>query len=143
MSAPVDVLAVRYLVGDTLAGNEFAAVSTGELLSLPVFMEISGDTVLGGRHQYKDGGWKWIGPCPRRPVPADPKNLDAPECSAACRWVVTFKGFDLQRNAIRTETASLVQPERCGWNLLTGRIGGHPLDYAPCSSSALARVKGA
>lgn len=32
----------------------------------------------------------------------------------------------------------MVQPERCGWNLLPGRLGGDPLDYAPCISPDLA-----
>lgn len=66
-------------------------------------------------------------------APADPSDHDPPTCSADCKWRQRFSGYDLQRNALRVETASMVQPERCGWNLKPGRIGGHPLDYAPCT----------
>ena len=137
---PVDVLAVRYYVGHVQAQTEFAAVSTGQLTGLPVFKEVPGDPVLGGRFKYIDGGWDWVGPCPQRPIAVDPENLDAPVCVSECRYRQPFGGFDRQRNALRMELASLVQRERCGWNLLPGRIGGHPLDYAPCT--ALARVGG-
>jgi len=68
-----------------------------------------------------------------KPVPAHPDNTETPpECSADCRYRQKFTGFDLQRNALRTETAHMVEPYRCGWNLKDGAIGGRPLDYAPC-----------
>lgn len=137
----VDVLAVRYYVGDVQARTEFGAVSAGQLMGLPVFKEVPGDPVLGGRFKYADGGWEWIGSCPRRPVAADTENLGAPVCASGCRYKQAFGGFDSQRNALRIELASMVQRERCGWNLLPGRIGGHPLDYAPCT--ALRAVGGA
>ncbi|WWT36912.1 hypothetical protein [Escherichia phage UPWr_E1] len=38
----------------------------------------------------------------------------------------------MQRNALRTETVSMVSKYRCGWNIKPGRIGGHPLDYEAC-----------
>lgn len=133
---------VRYYVADVEAPTEFAACSVGALMGLPVFKEVPGDPVLGGKFRYADGGWEWIGPCPRRPIPADPKNTGAPVCERACRWMRRFDGYTRQRNALRTEVASMVQPERCGWNLIRGRIGGHPLDYAPCTNAALARCRG-
>ncbi len=68
-----------------------------------------------------------------QPAPADPANTDPPTCSKECGYRLRFVGYDLQRNALRMETASMVQAERCGWNLKPGRIGGHPLDYAPCT----------
>lgn len=68
-----------------------------------------------------------------QPTPLDPTNTNPPTCSTDCKWRQRFTGYDLQRNALRMETASMVQPERCGWNLKPGRIGGHPLDYAPCT----------
>lgn len=81
-------------------------------------------------------------PLLRRPIPADPENTNPPTCEQGCRWMQRFTGYELQRNALRTETASMVQPERCGWNLLPGRLGGHPLDYAPCTNTALAAQHG-
>jgi len=68
-----------------------------------------------------------------KPSPSDPFNSGAPpECADECCYRQRFDGFDLQRNALRTETASMVEPFRCGWNLKPGLIGGHPLDYEPC-----------
>ena len=57
----------RYFVGTMEAPHIYAATQTGELLGLPVYREIPGDPVLGGRFLYQDGGWQWIGPCPARP----------------------------------------------------------------------------
>lgn len=72
------------------------------------------------------------------PTPADPLNTaPPPTCAPGCKWMQRF-GFDLQLNALRMETIHMVQGERCGWNLLPGRLGGHPLDYAPCINPALA-----
>jgi len=69
-----------------------------------------------------------------RPTPADPTNPGTPpECAADCQWRQKFEGFDLQRNALRTETAHLVEPYRCGWNIKPDSMGGHPLDYEPCT----------
>ena len=68
-----------------------------------------------------------------RPEPADTTNTDAPpECKVNCKYRQRFTGYDLQRNALRTETASMVCEWRCGWNIKPGRIGGHPLDYEAC-----------
>lgn len=67
-----------------------------------------------------------------RPVPSDPTNTDPPECAKDCPWRHRFSGFDLQRNALRMETASMIHEDRCGWNIKPGHIGGHPLDYEPC-----------
>lgn len=134
---------VRYFVGVTEAKNESCAAACGDLMGLPVFKEVSGDDpVLSGRFFYEDGGWTWVGPCPRRPVASDPKNTDPPVCAPGCKYIRLFQDFSQQRNALRLETASLVQEERCGWNLLPGRYGGHPLDYAPCSSSTIAKATG-
>lgn len=68
-----------------------------------------------------------------RPIALDSLNTDPPTCVADCKWRQRFDDYALQKNALRIETASLVQPERCGWNIKPGCIGGHPLDYAPCS----------
>jgi len=68
-----------------------------------------------------------------RPTPLcqdDPTT--PPECEAECRYRQKFNGFTLQRNALRSELATMVDPYRCGWNLKPGKMGGHPLDYAPC-----------
>lgn len=72
-----------------------------------------------------------------RPKPVDPENTDAPpECKAGCPYRQAFTGFDLQRNALRSELASMIIPWRCGWNIKPGKIGGHPLDYAECTHDA-------
>lgn len=123
----------RYFVGDRECAHVYEAVQRGELLSLQVFKEVSGDPVLGGRFLYKDGGWVHIGRCPVRPRPVDPMNVEStPECNRGCTYRQTFRDFALQRNALRMETAHMVNPNRCGWNLIPGRSGGYPLDYAPC-----------
>lgn len=68
-----------------------------------------------------------------KPTPADPTNTDTPpECREDCPYQQKFNGFDLQCNALRMETASIINPCRCGWNLKPGLIGGRPLDYAEC-----------
>lgn len=68
-----------------------------------------------------------------RPKPVDPTNTDIPPtCEQDCPYRQKFEGYDRQRNALRMETASLVQPERCGWNIKPGKIGGNPLDYEAC-----------
>lgn len=68
-----------------------------------------------------------------RPNPVDPTNVDEPPiCREDCHYRQKFNGYELQQNALRTETASMVQSERCGWNIKPGRIGGHPLDYEAC-----------
>jgi hypothetical protein len=69
---------------------------------------------------------------PIRPTPADNGNLNPPECKKDCKYRQIYKGFALQKNALRCELASMIVPERCGWNILPGRLGGYPLDYAPC-----------
>lgn len=68
-----------------------------------------------------------------RPRPTDPENNGPrPECAADCNYRQEYTGFALQRNALRFELASMIQPFRCGWNIKPGRIGGDPLDYEPC-----------
>lgn len=124
----------RYFAGDRECRHVYEAVQRGELLGVPVFKEVPGDPVLGGRFHYEDGGWVHVGPCPTRPRPADPMNVDdVPECSIVCRYLQFFSDFALQRNALRMETEHMVNPRRCGWNLLPGRIGGRPLDYSGCT----------
>lgn len=52
-----------------------------------------------------------------------------PVCQATCKWRIKAN-FNLQRNALRIET--MVESNRCGWNIKPGVMGGHPLDYEPC-----------
>ena len=66
------------------------------------------------------------------PKASDPTNTDPPLCAVDCTWRQKYTGFALQRNALRSELASMIEPFRCGWNLKPGRIGGDPLDYEPC-----------
>jgi hypothetical protein len=114
----------------------YEAVQRGELLRVSVFKEVPGDPVLGGRFRYEDGGWVHVDPCPSRPRPADPTNVeDVPGCKQGCTYLQYFTDYSLQRNALRMETAHMINPRRCGWNLLPGRIGGRPLDYSPCTFS--------
>lgn len=69
----------------------------------------------------------------KRPRATDPENTEsAPECSVDCRYRQKYTGFALQRNALRCELASMVEPFRCGWNIKPGALGGRPLDYEPC-----------
>jgi ribosomal protein S14 len=124
----------RYFAGDRECRHVYEAVQRGELLCVAVFKEVPGDPVLGGRFRYEDGGWVHVGPCPSRPRPADPTNVEGtPECRRGCTYHQTFRDFALQRNALRMEIAHMVNPHRCGWNLLPGRLGGHPLDYSACT----------
>ena len=68
-----------------------------------------------------------------QPKPADPLNNGTPPtCGDNCKYAQTFDGYDLQRNALRIESASMVCRVRCGWNIKPDRIGGRPLDYEPC-----------
>lgn len=69
----------------------------------------------------------------RRPKAEDPTNSDPPLCVDDCIWRQKYTGFALQRNALRSELASMIEHFRCGWNLKPGLIGGQPLDYAPCT----------
>lgn len=67
------------------------------------------------------------------PRPVDPDNTDPPPaCASQCRYRQRFTGYARQRNALRSELAHMVSEWRCGWNLMPGRLGGQPLDYAPC-----------
>ena len=67
-----------------------------------------------------------------RPTPADPENSEPPACKKDCKYRQIYNGFSLQKNALRCELASMIVPERCGGNILPGRIGGDPINYAPC-----------
>lgn len=68
-----------------------------------------------------------------RPIAVDPTNTDTPPvCSVGCPYRQKFNDFDLQRNALRIETAHMIDQYRCCWNIKEGAIGGRPLDYAPC-----------
>ena len=51
--------------------------------------------------------------------------------------MMKYDGFTLQKNALRSELASMIDPIRCGWKLKPNCIGGHPLDYAPCVYGSL------
>lgn len=78
-----------------------------------------------------------------KPLPADPTNTDPPPtCAEGCRYMQKFTGFSLQKNALRMEMASMIEPVRCGWNIKPGAIGGSPLDYAPCIFAHQAKAKG-
>jgi len=68
-----------------------------------------------------------------RPIPADPTNPDRPYCSKECTWRQAYNGSSLQKNALRLESGWNIEKQRCGWNLKPGFVGGHPLDYAPCT----------
>ena len=70
----------------------------------------------------------------QRPKAVDPTNTDGPPaCSRDCRYRQRFDGHKLQANALRMETGHLVETHRCGWNIKPGAMGGHPLNYAPCT----------
>ena len=60
-----------------------------------------------------------------------------PKCQEKCKWRMRFDGYNLQRNALRMELASLVHRWRCGWRLKDDCIGGHPLDYEDCYHSGI------
>ncbi|MCD6186235.1 MAG: hypothetical protein J7K84_10725 [Deltaproteobacteria bacterium] len=76
----------------------------------------------------------WLKEGKEYPVPSDSDNPGPiPECSVDCQWRKPFNDFALQKNAIRSELASMIASIRCGWNLKKGALGGHPLDYEPCT----------
>lgn len=54
-----------------------------------------------------------------------------PTCSDGCVYRMKYAKLDLQRNALRIEI--ITPADRCGWNLKSGRIGGRPDDYHPCT----------
>lgn len=54
-----------------------------------------------------------------------------PPCTKNCKYRMPYTQPSLQRNALRIEMFS--PADRCGWKLKTGRIGGHPDDYHPCT----------
>lgn len=128
----------RFFSGGYEFKREHDAVQHGSLMREPVTRETRRkdcDEILGhGVHRYVDGGWEWVGPLPgQRPIAADPENRDEPPvCSAQCRYRQSFGEFSLQRNALRSELASMIATDRCGWNIKPGRIGGRPLDYDQC-----------
>jgi len=126
-----------YTVGEATTRNVYAAVQTGDLLGLPVYKdEYSHDHLLSGRYIYQYGGWEYVGRPPKRPRPTHPDNTDIPPvCSPDCRWRRTYRDYDRQRNALRMETAHMVQAARCGWNIKPGHLGGRDLDYEPCICS--------
>lgn len=74
-----------------------------------------------------------FGSKPIHPTPADPDNDQTPPtCHRGCQWRQKAGDLQLQRNALRIELLSMVSQWRCGWNILPGRKGGHPDDYAAC-----------
>ena len=94
------------------------------------------DPVICGYSTYNQvlGMWEDGFNVKKCPIPVDNTNNDIPPiCQKNCKWRMKYNDFSLQINAIRTEVASMVAVERCGWNLKPNRIGGHPLDYAPCT----------
>lgn len=129
----------RFFCGGYEFKRESDAVCYGGLVQRDVFRETrrsDEDVVLGhGVHRYVDGGWEWVsGICPQRPISIDPSNIEQPPaCAHNCIYRQKFSQFRLQRNALRSELASLIATDRCGWNLKEGRLGGHPLDYHPCT----------
>jgi hypothetical protein len=55
-----------------------------------------------------------------------------PVCEKDCKWRMPYtSNLDLQRNALRVEIFS--PSDRCGWRLKSGRMGGRPDDYHPCT----------
>lgn len=58
-------------------------------------------------------------------------GLFPPTCCVDCKYRITPKPLDLQRNALRVEFMSPSQ--RCGWNLKDGRLGGVWDDYHICT----------
>jgi hypothetical protein len=95
------------------------------------------DPVISGVYRYEDGDWAWEEPLQgSRPTAMDSSNkAKPPVCEEGCRYRQAFSGFDRQQNALRMETTHLIATDRCGWNIKPGRLGGHPLDYAPCTFS--------
>jgi len=128
----------RYFCGGYEFPREHEAVQYGDLMGLPITRETrrnDRDPLLGhGTHVFRDGGWLWSGHIPgNRPVAADPSNTDQPPvCSTDCPYRHSWDGNKLQRNALRLESGWSIERHRCGWNIKPGRLGGDPLDYAPC-----------
>lgn len=56
-----------------------------------------------------------------------------PECALVCKWRQEYRSLTPQVNALRIELPSMVAAHRCGWRLKPNVIGGHPLDYEPCT----------
>lgn len=124
----------------SLSGLAHLKFESARLLGDASLIRVSGnpDPVLGGRYIYdtETGGWGYDSPCAssQSPSPIDPENNEPPpKCSKDCLYRHHFNGFDLQRNALRSELASMIDKRRCGWNIKPGHIGGHTLDYAPCT----------
>jgi len=58
-------------------------------------------------------------------------GLFPPNCRKNCEYRQKYDSGSLQINALRVEIFS--PSDRCGWNLKSGRIGGRPDDYFPCT----------
>lgn len=55
-----------------------------------------------------------------------------PPCEDNCKYRMPYiSSLDLQRNALRVEI--FTPSDRCGWKLKSGRMGGRPDDYHPCT----------
>lgn len=129
----------HYFCGGYEFPRESSAVQYGDLMGLEVLRETrreDEDPVLGhGISRYVAGGWEWLSNFPpSRPIAVDPENnAEPPKCSPDCRYRQSFSQFRQQRNALRSELASLIATDRCGWNIKEGHLGGDPLDYYPCT----------
>lgn len=137
------IYATYYICQEIRTINAYEAIQAGELRETPVYMDVySNDPVFSGRYVYVDGGWTYVGRPPKRPTPADPERIGSvpPECTKDCKWRQTFS-FDRQRNALRCESANLINTYRCGWNLKPGYVGGHLLDYDACTYIARDALK--
>lgn len=60
----------------------------------------------------------------------DKNYPQVPVCNSDCKYHMKYAALGLQRNALRVE---IFEPQdRCGWNIIDGRLGGRPDDYHPC-----------
>jgi hypothetical protein len=123
----------------TLKGIAFLkleAANMGENTGDLVCFTPGDDPLIYGYSTYNQvfGQWEDGYNVKKRPIPIDNTNSDIPPvCKKKCKWRRKYNNFSLQSNALRVEAASMVATWRCGWNLKSNRIGGHPLDYAPCT----------
>ena len=92
------------------------------------------DKILCGYYTYNQEFKEWQHGfnVAKRPTPVDKDSGIPPVCEKNCKWLKRFNNFNRQSNSLRLESSHMVAETRCGWNLKPGKIGGHPLDYAPC-----------